>query len=93
VQWRQEYAVEQVALNPKYDVAFFRDVPFPGGTAVYEIENGKILRSYRQGAPDAPGGLASTSGFRRWWLLWANFALVVVVGGFLVGRKVFLKSR
>ena len=52
LQWRTEYTVKKVSLDPKYDISFFQDVDFPDGTAVYEIENGKITQSYRIGAPD-----------------------------------------
>jgi hypothetical protein len=41
--------VEQVDLNPKYGRAFFSQVEFPSGTAMYEVEKGKIVRSWRQG--------------------------------------------
>jgi hypothetical protein len=49
VQWRQRHTVERVSLDPKYEREFFAKVDFPVGTAVYEVEKGKIIRSWRQG--------------------------------------------
>jgi hypothetical protein len=49
LQWRDRYTVERVALDPKYDREFFAKVEFPTGTAMYEVEGGKIIRSWRQG--------------------------------------------
>ncbi len=46
VSWKREYTVTDVLLNPEYDVKFFQDVEFPDGAPVYEIEAGKIVRSY-----------------------------------------------
>jgi hypothetical protein len=54
LQWREPYTIERVDLDPKYDRAFFAKVDFPAGTAVYEVEKGEILRSWRQGAPEEP---------------------------------------
>jgi hypothetical protein len=89
-QWRREYAVELASLSPKYDVSFFGDVKFPDGTAVYEMQDGKIVRSYFQGAPgtaDANGG----SGWR--WFLWANLAAGVLGVGFFLIRRIAAADR
>lgn len=51
LQWTERYKVERAELNPKYDRAFFAKLDFPEGTAMYEVKNGKIVRSWRQGAP------------------------------------------
>jgi len=91
--WREEHVVEEVSLDPKYDIEFFRNVDFPDGTAVYEVEDRKIVRSYVQGSPEAPGGPAGGSISRRWWFLWANAAIVVVIAGLLVARKLYSTSR
>jgi hypothetical protein len=88
--WRREYAIQEVSLKPNYDTAFFQNVPFPDGTAVYEIENGKIARSYYQGAPDAPGG--PTSSMNRWWLLWTNIGLLILVATVLACRRVLMSN-
>jgi hypothetical protein len=53
--WRERYAVEAATLNPSYPIEFFRDLDIPDGTTVYEVENGEVVRSYRQGASGAPG--------------------------------------
>jgi hypothetical protein len=49
LQWRNQYTVERVALEPQHGPEFFATVEFPAGTAVYELEKGKIVRSWRQG--------------------------------------------
>jgi hypothetical protein len=51
LQWRERYTIKRVNLDPKYDREFFAKVAFPAGTAVYEVEKGQIVRSWRQGAP------------------------------------------
>lgn len=86
LQWREDYIVEEASLEPKYDLAYFRDVDFPDGTAMYEVENGEIKRSWRQGAPEAPEG-PTASEASQWWLLWVNGTVVaVLVAVFLVRR-------
>lgn len=49
LQWRERHVVEKVVLGPKYECEFFSRVVFPPGTAMYELEKGKIIRSWRQG--------------------------------------------
>jgi len=49
LQWRRQYTVDRVTLEPKYDREFFATVDFPVGTAMYEVEKEKIVRSWRQG--------------------------------------------
>jgi hypothetical protein len=46
---RSLYTVEKAELDPRYDASLFRDIPFPDGAVVYEIENGKIVKSYVKG--------------------------------------------
>ena len=41
--------MEKVDLSPKYEADFFSKVEFPVGTAMYELEKGMIVRSWRQG--------------------------------------------
>jgi hypothetical protein len=81
---RYTYHVKDVSLNPKYDVAFFRDLTFPPGTAVYEMQNDKILKSYTIGQAGDPA-LAP----RRWlwWILGLNVALVVAIVGAIYLRR------
>ncbi|HUY36869.1 MAG TPA: hypothetical protein VMV69_29390 [Pirellulales bacterium] len=73
IRWRRKYWVEDVSLDPHYDLAYFRDVTIPDGTAVYEIVDGEIASSYRQGAPPT-GGVSRP--LKRWWL----WAMNVVIG-------------
>jgi hypothetical protein len=75
---RYTYDVKSVTLNPTYDVSFFRDLTFPAGTSVYEVENGKIVKSYTV-------GLAGDPALRQrrwlWWILWANLAVALAIVG------------
>jgi hypothetical protein len=48
--WRREYRVTSVQFAPKYDKTFFADVIIPDGSSVYEVEDGHIVNSYKQGA-------------------------------------------
>jgi hypothetical protein len=45
----EELRMEKADLHPRYEVAFFRNVPFPSGTLVYEMENGQIVEAYVTG--------------------------------------------
>jgi len=47
--WRRECVIQEVSLNPHYPRSFFQDIQFPDGTPVYEIVDGKIVRSYVKG--------------------------------------------
>ena len=87
-QWRENYAVAEVALNPDYPADYFQAVKFPDGTPVYEVVNGEISRSYTQGAPAAPGERAE-SWLARWWLLLLNVIVfgLLIVGGTLLRRR------
>ncbi len=87
LQWERRYVVERVKANPKYDREFFSIVEFPDGTAMYDVKDGKITRSWRQGAPEATGGPAAAEGFQRWWILWANLAVVLLVAAIVIIRK------
>jgi hypothetical protein len=49
VQNRHVYTFGKAELDPHYDISLFRDIPFPDGTSVYHVENGKIVRKYIQG--------------------------------------------
>lgn len=83
-QWRKEFTVDSVSLTPDYDLAFFRDLEFPQGTAVYEVEDGKIVRSHRVGAP----GDVTREEASRTWILWAcSLALPIGLITFLAVRK------
>ena len=49
LQWREKCIVKTAELNPEYDKEFFSNVDFPDGTAMSEVESGKIKRSWTQG--------------------------------------------
>jgi hypothetical protein len=86
VQWREKYSVESVSLEPQYALAYFNDLEFPHGTAVYEVEDGKIKKSYRIGAPEAPDGPPAAS-MTGWWLLWGNLAVLALIAGAVIWRR------
>ncbi|HUY34420.1 MAG TPA: hypothetical protein VMV69_16860 [Pirellulales bacterium] len=90
VRGRYRFAVEEASLHPSYEQAYFKDVVFPDGTAVYEVENSQIKKIYRIGAPDAHAGGEGKS--KRWWLIVAfnaaaALAVVVVVATSVVRRR------
>ncbi len=87
LQWQERYAVESAELNPKYDREFFSNVEFPDGTAMYELDNGKVVRSWRQGAPKAKGAPTGAVGFQQWWILWVNLAVVLLLAALFIIRK------
>jgi hypothetical protein len=48
--WTEEFRINKVDASPQHDVHFFRNVVFPNGTPVYEInERDEITRSYVAG--------------------------------------------
>jgi len=77
------YFIEKVDLNPNYDISFFRDIPIPDGTLVYEIgEDNKIARSYIQGYVEEPKPFL---GLRLpGWLLMALGNAVLLLAGLLI---------
>ena len=84
--WQEDYVAQEVSLEPKYDVAFFRDLEFAAGTAVYEVNaSGDITSSYRKGAPESPGGPERSS--TRWLLVIVSIVLIVLFGGLVVIRR------
>lgn len=55
--WQRKYVVETASLNPRYPLQYFQELTIPKGTAVYEISNGKISKSYSEGGiPVRSGG-------------------------------------
>jgi hypothetical protein len=94
LQWRAAYTVQEASLDPGYDLAFFRDLEFPDGTAMYEIEDGEIVRSYRVGAPEGPGAPPASKAIWRWWALYLNLvALAAATAGLLLWRRSRRKAR
>jgi hypothetical protein len=52
--WRVELHVTSVRLDPAYPAAYFDPPAVPDGVRVYHVRDGKITRSYVQGAPGTP---------------------------------------
>jgi hypothetical protein len=77
VAYRYVYTTESVALDPNHQSSFFEDLPFLDGTAVYEISNGAIAKSYRVGAPETSAESDIGSVAKDPSLLWANTAVIV----------------
>jgi hypothetical protein len=46
VKHRTTYKITKAALDPKYAIALFRNIPFPNGVTVHVIEDGKVVRDY-----------------------------------------------
>lgn len=86
ISWREQHIVESVALNPQHDVSFFRAVEFPKGTAVYEIVDNKIQKSYAVGAPSSDESPSAKQVASGWWMLWVNMLAVVVLAIFIVRK-------
>tara|TARA_R110002096_G_scaffold195931_5_gene378598 strand:+ start:181 stop:1284 length:1104 start_codon:yes stop_codon:yes gene_type:complete len=92
MQWRQEYLVESISLDPSYPLSFFQEMSVPDGTAIYEMnKESKIVDSYRKGAPqNAKEPKMSTN---SWWnfrlFLWGNaiFIGIVLVVMFVQKRR------
>lgn len=52
VRWTNKIGVNSVNLNPRHPEAFFTDIKFPDGVAVYELNaEKKVERSYRTADP------------------------------------------
>ena len=93
VGWRREWVVNEVALNPKFGIDFFRDVKFPDGAPVYRVSVGdqKITASYVQG-DKPPQVIPAASRPPRRALLWAlNGVTVILLVGWFVRRR--LRAR
>lgn len=65
----RELTVRDVSLKPRHDVAFFQDVTFPDGTAVYTVIDGAIVESRIQGRAAASMHSPAQSRATRWGLL------------------------
>ncbi len=51
LQWTRRYLVESAKLDPTYKREYFSDVNFPDGTSMYEVKDGKIIKSWMQSVP------------------------------------------
>lgn len=78
LQWRYRYLTEAVSLTPNYPKSFFSTVDFPINTAVSQVEDDKIVKSLRHGAPDAEGGPMSSMIGRWGSMILLNAALAIV---------------
>jgi len=88
LRWKREFVLERAELNPTYSKAFFRDITFPKGAAVYEVSfDNKITRSYFVGAPGTLSKGSSAGRTRLWLLVAGNVCFATVVAVFLKSRK------
>jgi hypothetical protein len=83
-----EVVVDKVSLEPNHDIGFFRDIEFPGGAVVYELDGGKQVDAYIQGG--GPPAIASTN---KWWIwIIASAVLALVVASvYFLRRRMRLK--
>ena len=51
IQSIHEIQAENISLTPDFDDSYFSSITIPDGTAVYEVKDQRITRSYRQGDP------------------------------------------
>lgn len=79
VSWKRDYIVTEASLNPEYDVNFFRKVEFPNGTPIYEIEDGKIVRSYVKGGIPLADQATENTHSRFYWIIAINLVMLVVI--------------
>jgi hypothetical protein len=78
--------VASATLTPNYPLDLFRDIRFPDGAIVYNVDQeGRITSSYQMGAPLDPG-VKATGGRWRWWVM-SNIVLVTVVVSLLIWRR------
>lgn len=77
-QWTKTYKTKEVSLDPHYDLSFFQDIEIPDGTAVYEVEDQKIKKSYKQGALSDPEVAAAPPS--SWW----QNPLIIINGVFIL---------
>jgi hypothetical protein len=82
-----DVVVDKVSLDPHYDIVFFRDVKFPDGAVVYEIDGGKQVDAYIQGGVQPP--VTSTN---KWWMwvIASTVLALVVASGYLLTRRMRL---
>ena len=87
VQWTEGYTVQSASLRPNYDKSIFQNLEVPDGAAVYESIGAEITRSYRKGAPEAPGEPTSRKSAAYWWILWVNVAALSAMFFWRKARK------
>jgi hypothetical protein len=83
----KRHVFEKVDLHPSYPVSLFRDIEFPRGCTVYEVDaNGRIVRRYIEG--EARPLLDQLGG--RWR---AGFTLMAILTGGSASAFLFFRSR
>ncbi|MCL6505089.1 MAG: hypothetical protein K6T86_20630 [Pirellulales bacterium] len=88
--WRCEWFTEAVSLAPQHDISFFRDIPFPDGTIVYEVEGGQIKKGYQVGAPAVPApapGVAAPKRLNLAPLVAALLAVGIALAGVILWKR------
>ena len=74
-----ETRIEKANLHPQYDLSLFRDVPFPDGSIVYEMKDGKVIKSYKQGKDKEDEDMRQADSRMRWVI--AAIAIVALLAG------------
>ena len=86
VDQRKSFEVESASLTPDYDISLFRDIPFPDGSLVYNVNaEGEITGSYQKGAPLDPHQPPRSTSAQ--WLLGMNLAFLLLIVGILLWRR------
>ncbi|QDT98976.1 hypothetical protein [Gimesia aquarii] len=89
IQWKESYITEKVSLEPEYDLAFFQDLKIPDGALVYEVEDEKIIRSYRKGSL-SDSKVTTGSAKENWWsnpFILINTAFVMCIIGYVILKR------
>jgi hypothetical protein len=85
-----ELKVENVSLNPAYDISYFRDLEFETGTRVQEYANRKLVREYVVGADEqAVDESSAVEWYRRvpWKKVLPGIAAAVVIAFAIRARR------
>jgi hypothetical protein len=78
-----DYKAEKVDLEPKYPRALFRNIDYPHAAAVYIIQNGRIVRSYREGVVEAPQKRST-----KLWVILAQFIIIgIMIAIWMLARR------
>jgi hypothetical protein len=73
----EEQTIEKCSLEPNYAIDLFRNIPIPNGIPVYEVKDGKIIRSHVQGGVVPP---PAAQGRSSWKLGLLALSLVTGLG-------------
>jgi hypothetical protein len=83
----EEAFLEKLNLDPQYDISLFRDIPFPDGTIVYEVKDGRIIKSYQQGKLGAMADAYRRHKRSIWLMVAISLAIVLAVVGLHLRRR------